>query len=621
MAKIFLNHVISICFITFLLATTGNCFSYGGGMGEPNDPYKIKDVNDLLHLAADANDYDKCFILVNDINLSDYTFDKSVIAPAKYPNEEYSGISFSGIFDGNNKIIYNLSIGTDLNYFIGFFGSIGEGSKIRNLSLENVNINGKGFVGGLVGSNFCGSILNCSCIGQVEGMEYCIGGLVGTSRSGVTSNCKFVGSVKGMEIVGGLIGGDRYGSIADCNVFADVNGVDVVGGLVGSNGGTEISDSYSSGAVKGHDNVGGLVGRNFAEISNCHSTSEVISTGDFVGGLLGYSIGGYGDADLFIDNCYTTGNISGFNYTGGLIGYHEASGVRSYDTVFKGCYTTGNVSGSNYIGGIAGQATGIKIVDCHTSGNVAGCDNVGGLMGCCSVSIVYKSKSSSTVNGSRYVGGLIGMACNVELVKCYANCSVNAVDMCGGGLIGMGGDGIILDCYTDGFVNSNYLAGGLVGENYIPIINCYSSAVFNGIDSSNFGGLCGDSHPGASQISCYFLDFEEPYRGGGTPLTDDQMKDTASYINWDFSYTDGNDAVWFMPEDGYPILTWQISSSDIYTDGKNNFKDFAVFSNYWLREDCGVHNNYCDWADLDFSGDVGMPDLIELMSHWLEEVI
>jgi len=50
-----------------------------------------------------------------------------------------------------------------------------------------------------------------------------------------------------------------------------------------------------------------------------------------------------------------------------------------------------------------------------------------------------------------------------------------------------------------------------------------------------------------------------------------------------FSYTDGDEAIWFIPIDEYPILTWQISPADIYIDGRNNFRDFAVLARFWMK--------------------------------------
>ncbi|MBW8041500.1 MAG: hypothetical protein FVQ85_16090 [Planctomycetes bacterium] len=54
------------------------CFSistpakYGGGMGEPNDPYLIRDANHMQAIGENANDWDKHFKLMADIDLSCY---------------------------------------------------------------------------------------------------------------------------------------------------------------------------------------------------------------------------------------------------------------------------------------------------------------------------------------------------------------------------------------------------------------------------------------------------------------------------------------------------------------------------------------------------------------------
>lgn len=38
---------------------------YSGGTGEPNEPYRIADYNDLYTLADNTSDYNKCFVMVN----------------------------------------------------------------------------------------------------------------------------------------------------------------------------------------------------------------------------------------------------------------------------------------------------------------------------------------------------------------------------------------------------------------------------------------------------------------------------------------------------------------------------------------------------------------------------
>ena len=53
---------------TFLLICPA-LWAYSGGTGEPNDPYQIATVQDLIELGQEPNDYNDCFILTADIDL------------------------------------------------------------------------------------------------------------------------------------------------------------------------------------------------------------------------------------------------------------------------------------------------------------------------------------------------------------------------------------------------------------------------------------------------------------------------------------------------------------------------------------------------------------------------
>ena len=48
-----------------------------------------------------------------------------------------------------------------------------------------------------------------------------------------------------------------------------------------------------------------------------------------------------------------------------------------------------------------------------------------------------------------------------------------------------------------------------------------------------------------------------------------------------------------------------------------NFEHFARFAMYWLDSPCDEGNNWCQGADLDWSTDVGLSDLDELVYWWL----
>jgi hypothetical protein len=264
-------------------------------------------------------------------------------------------------------------------------------------------------------------------------------------------------------------------------------------------------------------------------------------------------------------------------------------------------------------------------------GTISGSGAVGGLAGY-NGSWISTCYSMGTVSGSGAVGGLAGYNEN-SISNCYSTSTVSgsSTSQSVGGLVGNGYYGSrISNCYSTGTVSGDSDVGGLVGTNIgcgggscgSSINNCYSTGTV--IGSSDVGGLVG--YYSNSTINNSFWDIEtsgQSTSAGGTGKTTAEMKTESTFTSadWDFSYTDGNDAVWYMAMNGYPILTWQISPADIYTDGKNNFRDFAVLAKYWMRDDCRRYNNYCEWADLNFDGSVNIDDLVIFMTYWLQSGI
>jgi hypothetical protein len=337
---------------------------------------------------------------------------------------------------------------------------------------------------------------------------------------------------------------------------------------------------------------------------------------DYVGGLVGWNEGG-------INNCYVTGTVSGSEKVGGLVG-ENYGGISS-------CYTTGVVSGDSDVGGLVGEHWDGSITNCYSMGTISGSGAVGGLAGY-NGSWISTCYSMGTVSGSGAVGGLAGYNEN-SISNCYSTSTVSgsSTSQSVGGLVGNGYYGSrISNCYSTGTVSGDSDVGGLVGTNIgcgggscgSSINNCYSTGTV--IGSSDVGGLVG--YYSNSTINNSFWDIEtsgQSTSAGGTGKTTAEMKTESTFTSadWDFSYTDGNDAVWYMAMNGYPILTWQISPADIYTDGKNNFRDFAVLAKYWMRDDCRRYNNYCEWADLNFDGSVNIDDLVIFMTYWLQSGI
>jgi len=199
---------------------------YGGGAGTAENPYLIYTPEDMNAIGSDGNDWDKCFKLMNDIDLNDYTGTEfKTIGNGDKP--------FAGIFDGGKHTISNFTcVSSSINY-AGIFGVIGTQGTVSSLALDGVNVSaGTGYyAGGLAGVNY-GTISRCSTKGTVSAAGY-VGGLVGYDYQGTIQNCYSTATVSGNSIVGGLVGYNNRGIITNCYSIGSVSGSSYLGGLVG----------------------------------------------------------------------------------------------------------------------------------------------------------------------------------------------------------------------------------------------------------------------------------------------------------------------------------------------------------------------------------------------------
>jgi len=359
--------------LIFILSTvcilSGSAFAkYSGGTGEPNDPYRIATPNDLNDISFNIEDYNKHFVMVNDINMAGFHI------------FTISG-NFSGVFDGNGHSISNIR-GTE-----GLFETLGsEPGVLKNLALIDVNMFGNQ-PGGLVKANF-GVISNCSVTGKVTG-RYCVGGLVGTNKGDI-SRCSTSGTVSGISQVGGLTGENH----PDCT----------------------ISDSNSTCSVSGVGFAGGLTGYNMGTILNCHTTGSNVVDGDHdTGGLVG------GNGGL-IQDCWSSGGSiqTYFKYAGGLVGDNFSGGR------IIACFANNRLSGVSGIGGLVGT-NGSVVEDCYSFGSVDADENAGGLIGSISGASISRSYSCASVSPGLYTGMFVGYSYSDEssIQNCFWDTAIN----------------------------------------------------------------------------------------------------------------------------------------------------------------------------------------------------
>lgn len=338
-----------------------------------SDPKINVTVNNAAELDGVRGNLNWHFVQTGDIDLSGYGSGSGWLPIGTVSNP------FRGVYNGNGFVIDNLTIARPAEDNIALLGSIAKSALISTVTLKSVNLTGRKFVGSLVGSNYGGSIMNCSAAGMVNAKGSYAGGLVGYGNGGMLVSSSADVSVTGTSLVGGLVGQNYKGglvsntgasgsvvgsgqdigglvgrnrsiiesSFAISTVSASSNGEVRAGGLVGDNDGGIVRDSYarSSVAAGSGTNVGGLIGHH-ANGSVIRSFAEAeVWGGNLVGGLVGYN-----SSNGLISNSYATGAVFGANGVGGLVGLNDHSIVNSY--------CTGLVSGSQFVGGLAGKNNG-----------------------------------------------------------------------------------------------------------------------------------------------------------------------------------------------------------------------------------------------------------------------
>jgi parallel beta-helix repeat protein len=328
---------------------------YGGGTGEPNDPYLIYTAEQMNTIGLHEEDWDKHFKLMKDIDLSGYKgTDFNIIGYVNIVrigrDPQVENIPFAGVFDGNGHKISNFSYtAIDTGTYTGGIGIFkivsGENAQIKNLGLIGADISGQDNVGSLAGEIDSGTVSGCYAEGgSILADGYVVGGLVG-KNGGIITNCTTSGSVSGDYMTGGLVGYNT-GTITDC---------------------------YSSTIVLGKHDIGGLVGYDLGgTITRCASSGNISGTRGYVGGLLGHN--NYGT----VTACYSSANVSGILHVGGLVGDNEGT--------ISNCFSLGNVTGTYTYdtGGLVGfnwGSLGSTITDCYSAGSVLGTRDTGGLVG------------------------------------------------------------------------------------------------------------------------------------------------------------------------------------------------------------------------------------------------
>lgn len=333
--------------------------TYSGGSGTEADPYLISNSSDLAQIASNVKDGNECkdlfFRMTNNIYWNTNSINPANVNPAtpgsggypligSHPVVEWVPIGgaaaeseiqdlvyvFQGTFDGDNHKLFNVYYNhqvlptsniehdpANIMNAVGIFGAIGSHCTIKNLETVGGYIAARNSVGGIVGRNWGGDVINCHNGNFVyaKGAQG-TGGVVGASwtfipedgdndpqKSPRVDKCSNSGTV-----------------ISDYfNRKPEPSGA--AGGIVGENEGN-VTNSWNTGIVSCRKNAAGIVGSNQSE----NSTGEIIIP-----------------TPATINNCYNTGHIGTSDaygayipaisalYPGGIIGFQTGSCQNAYN--------------------------------------------------------------------------------------------------------------------------------------------------------------------------------------------------------------------------------------------------------------------------------------------------
>ena len=337
-----------------------------------------------------------------------------------------SMMPFKGVFDGNGKTVKGLYITGADNETLGFFGCIGTGSTVKNLSFDDVYVfaDGSAKVGILAGENR-GLVTDCTVSGTIStsdksgnattayakaGTMEGVGGIVGMLNGKyVTSveNCTFTGNVnidagfasfvggiagKSVAISGDIINCVNKGAVSCTSAYAvnDAKNSTGLGGVIGSIVNATISGSSNEGSVTGAGKtvgyVGGVVGNviGIGQVVDCWNSGKInanYTSNSYVKSYVGGIVGVFSDNTIWDGmalRCYNKGEVtSSGGYAAGIVG--QISDCRSY---IMYCYNVGKITADTYAGGICANAASDRsfIMNCYNAGDIVA-ENAMGIIG------------------------------------------------------------------------------------------------------------------------------------------------------------------------------------------------------------------------------------------------
>ena len=529
-------------------------YAFGKTVNDELFPYTlISSADEFIAIGNNSDSWDKNYVLANDIDLKGRTDVKPI------GGEE---IYFTGKFSGDGHTISNVTINMPDSDYVGLFGR--NTNTITDLYVENGEMIGKSYVGGISGFNICGTIRNCAFSGTVQGTgkyAYDAGGICGYvssqgtyySNDAIIENCYSIGSVSSKDQVGGVCGNisqiGKKVAISNCYSVCTVTSTDVgsyIGSVVGgTNSGMniKITNCYYNSDVSSAGGVGtGLTTRELCEAVPDKLDSSVWNEGSYTVATDGYlrttttvypSLNGVGKAYTIVKYEYNFG-------IDGKVDWQECAPIKTVDDLSNisndpsGCYVLVNdidFDGAE-IAPIAETFKGKLGGAGYTIGNFKidkqSIDPGSIYVGLFRINegTIMDLAVSGTIFGGSEVGGICGRN-NGMIYRCSFDGEVSGAfnGSWVGGISGSEFDGEIRDCLNTAVVRGKVAVGGICGmlqqgqiNNSVSTGKVIAEKTSEGTVTENIGGVCGLTSEYGTDITianCYYDKNVVPAVGSG----------------------------------------------------------------------------------------------------------
>ncbi len=600
-SEVFINNILNWDIVGIWDVSSNSYPKLGGTYGVNTNPvYEISTIEDLYSMRKDlAGNY----TLMNDLDFNSvdsYNNSNNKVSLTSgygWIPVGNDSVYFTGSFNGNGHVIKNLYINRNISN-VGLFGRVnGNNTKnIEQLGLENVNITGGTYTGGIVGRLGFTTIKNCYATGSINSTNYAAGGIAGWVSGNSTTKTTIENSYSTTDVAadyyaGGVAGYITYTDLNNCFGTGDITSV---GGDSSIYSGLLIGRLYSGATVTNSykSNEANITIANGSETTTgTFSNPNELKLSVFVSSVLNWDTSDIWDVtstnyptfgkteegineavyeitkieDLYLMRKDLAGDYILMND----LDFNSDSSYRN--PVNKTALTTGygwipvGSSASSFNGTLIGNNHVIKNLYINRTGSDIGL--FGSAIGGSTKSIEKLGLENVNITGTgTYIGGFIGRNYYTSIKNSYVTGNITSSGSYAvGGLIGWS-DGTsttkpnIENCYSTANITATYYAGGLIG--YLAdtnIINSFAAGNITGTggDSSISSGLFIGRNYGGSTITNSYRSNEATLTISiGSELTTGTLTSPTNLQNlslsglnlWDTS------TIWQINAGNYPTL-------------------------------------------------------------------